>query len=134
MIRSTRFVLAGAAVVLVTGCASGPTPDQIASASYGRDIPLAECTTIGQDLITNMMKDPGSTQFRGTSCAKGYWGSIPLLGMGVQFGWLYQGEVNAKNSYGGYVGFKRFQVLIRDGAVVRYCLTGPDGICTPNGS
>lgn len=133
MIRA-GVIFASAATALIAGCASGPTPEQIAMASYGREITQAECASVGQELISGAMKDPGSAQFRGTSCAKGWWGSVPILGMGVQFGWLYQGEVNAKNSYGGYVGFRRFQVLIRDGMVVRYCLTGPDGLCTPTGS
>jgi hypothetical protein len=46
-------------------------------------------------LISNMLKDPASTQFRNEFMS----GS----------GWLC-GELNSKNSEGGYVGFKKFAV------------------------
>lgn len=43
--------------------------------------------------ISQVMRDPASTQFRNEKLHK--------------FGWLC-GEVNSKNAYGAYVGFKRF--------------------------
>jgi len=45
--------------------------------------------------ITNGLKDPDSAKFRGL---KMKWGTVC-------------GEVNAKNSYGGYAGFRRFYAI-----------------------
>jgi len=92
-----------------------------------------ECTAIAEKLIADTLKDPGSAQFRNGQCSKGHWGSVPVLGMGAVFGWLQKGEVNGKNSYGGYVGFRAYQVLIKNGVPVRYCMSGSDGICMPKG-
>jgi hypothetical protein len=43
--------------------------------------------------VSSQMKDPASTKFRGERISSS--------------GWLC-GEMNAKNSYGAYIGFKRF--------------------------
>lgn len=118
----------------LAACASGPTKEQLANANYGRDMSPTECVAVSERVIANSLKDPGSAQFRHSQCFKGHWGSVPILGMGVEFGWIQQGEVNGKNSYGGYVGFRPYQVLIKNGTVVRYCISDKDGICVPSGS
>lgn len=117
----------------LAACASGPTPEQFSTANYGREIPAAECVSVAERVIANSLKDPSSAQFRHAQCYQGYWGSAPILGMGVQFGWIQIGEVNGKNSYGGYVGFRPYKVLIRDGEAIRYCMSNKDGICMPVG-
>jgi len=96
-------------------------------------MPASECTSIAEKLIADTLKAPGSAQFRNGQCFKGHWGSAPVLGMGVAFGWIQKGEVNGKNAYGGYVGFRPYQVLIKDGVPVRYCMSDSDGICMPKG-
>jgi Pyridine nucleotide-disulphide oxidoreductase, dimerisation domain/Pyridine nucleotide-disulphide oxidoreductase len=48
-------------------------------------------------LITRDFKDPGSAQFR----------NLFISGKGIHFKTLC-GEINGKNSYGGYVGYRRF--------------------------
>lgn len=48
--------------------------------------------------VTHDLKDPSSAQFRGMRSGR------PAKGNAVS--WC--GEVNAKNSYGAYVGFKKF--------------------------
>lgn len=50
----------------------------------------------GKSAVANMLKDPGSAQFR----------NVRLVPYGQ--GSVICGEVNGKNSYGGYVGFKAF--------------------------
>lgn len=91
-----------------------------------------ECIAIAEKAIANSLKDHSSAQFhRAGACKKGYWNSVPLLGMQVAFGWLQGGEVNGKNSYGGYVGFRPYRVLMKDGAAVRYCISDKDDICIP---
>lgn len=46
-------------------------------------------------LVSSTLKDPDSARFRGV---KAKWGTVC-------------GEVNAKNSYGGYVGYRRFYAI-----------------------
>jgi len=45
--------------------------------------------------VRNTLKDPESAKFRNVHVKKGSGAAV-------------QGEVNAKNSYGGYIGFDRF--------------------------
>lgn len=59
-----------------------PSPDQI----------LIEK---GKDVIKNLLKDPESAQFRNVHIKPGT-------------DWVVQGEVNAKNSYGAYIGFDKW--------------------------
>nr|WP_255483385.1 hypothetical protein [Cedecea sp. P7760] len=50
-----------------------------------------------KSIISDAMKDPGSTQFKSVRTVKNLLGDSYVCG-----------EVNSKNSYGGYVGFKPF--------------------------
>ena len=134
--RFTKIIMKWPILVslpFLAACASGPTQEQLSNANYGRDIPTAECVSVAERVIADSLKDPSSAQFRHSQCFRGYWGSAPILGMGIEFGWVQKGEVNGKNSYGGYVGFRPYQALIRDGAVIRYCVSDEDGVCMPSG-
>lgn len=119
--------------LLLTACATAPTQEAIATADYGKDMTPAECITLAETVVSNGFNDPSSAQFRHKPCFKGAMNSVPILGMKAAFGWIQQGEVNAKNVYGGYVGFRPYNVLIKDGSVVRYCVTDKDGLCMPTG-
>lgn len=132
--KFTRVILqwsVSASLSFLAACTLGPTQGQLSRANYGRDIPAAECVSLAERVIADSFGDPGSAQFRHSPCFKGYWKSVPTLNMGVEFGWIQQGEVNGRKPDGGYVGFRSYKVLIKDGAVVRYCVNDIDRICTP---
>lgn len=128
-------IAATLAAILVAGCASAPTQQQLANADYGAPMSPSECKERAEQVIANQLKDPSSAQFRNEApCFTGWMSSVPILGMKVAFGYLQEGEVNGKNSFGGYVGFRPYMVLIRNGEVVRSCMTDSDGICMPSGN
>ena len=57
---------------------------------------------------------------------------MALTGLPVEFGYLQTGSVNSKDSSGAYTGFTRYNVLIKNGLAVRYCLvTRGEGPCWP---
>jgi len=58
--------------------------------------------TAMETAVKDVLKDPWSAQFRKTKKASA-WSQC-------RYGSMYEGEVNAKNSYGGYGGFKSFTV------------------------
>ena len=62
---------------------------------------------VAREFVTGVLKDPGSAEFRN------------------QRGFC--GEVNSKNSFGGYVGFKRFIAATKDMVVFE-----KDGRLTPS--
>ncbi len=120
-------------VLLLAGCASAPNQQQIANADYGSPMSPDQCKPVAEQDIANQLKDPNSAQFRNEPpCQKGWMSSVPLLDMKVTFGYLQKGEVNGKNAFGGYVGFRPFLVLIKNGQVIRSCITDSDGICIPS--
>jgi hypothetical protein len=98
--------------VLLTACAvpAGQSPyDRLRQSSMNIVNALAESTdsylksksesealSAAQESLKQSLKDPSSAQFR----------NVRLVTFGS--GKVICGEVNAKNSYGGYVGFKRF--------------------------
>ena len=127
-----RLIIGAYLLTVLSACATAPTKEQLATADYGRDLSSDECSKIAESFIANQLKDPASAQFRNETCEKGYWQSVPILGLPVAFGWLQQGEVNAKNSFGGYVGYSMYQVLIKNDSVLRYCITDSDGYCMVN--
>jgi len=119
-------------LVVITSCASYPDAEEIASADYGTYVSPSECKSIAEATIKFGLKDPSSAVFSHSSCSTGYWNSVPIMGLPIAFGYMQTGTVNAKNSFGGYVGAKGYSVLIRNGNVIRWCINNEDGLCIPN--
>ena len=81
--------IAAFALIALTGCAG---VDHV-----GPEVPLpAAARQAVAQAVANTMKDPNSAEFRD-------WHAFQS-----QKGLLVCGEVNAKNGYGGYVGFTHF--------------------------
>lgn len=119
------------AATLLTGCAQGPTQSELANANYGSEISQEDCERIAQETISARLKDSESAKFRFKTCDKGWMPSAPMFGMPVQYGYMQVGEVNGKNSFGGYVGFKEFYVLIRSGSPIRAAIDDGTGMFIP---
>ena len=69
----------------------------MSAGAYAADLTPAQQAMVerGKDVVSRSLKDPSSAQWRGL-----YIRGIMLCG-----------EVNAKNAYGGYVGFRRFYAV-----------------------
>lgn len=63
-------------------------------------------------VVGTALKDPGSAQYRNIKITR-YPKEIAKTQTPPSF-WSVCGEVNSKNSFGGYAGFKRF--MVRDGS------------------
>jgi hypothetical protein len=128
-----QITAALAATGLLAGCASAPTQQEISHADYGQPMSQQQCLSISEAAIADQLKDPSSAQFRNEApCHTGWVSSVPILGMKAAFGYVQRGEVNGKNSFGGYVGFRPYLVLMKNGGVVRSCITDQNGICIPS--
>lgn len=92
-------------------------------AAHARDLTPSEQKVITDDTTKNF-KDPSSAQFRWT----------PIKDSAVEFdSQFYCGQVNAKNSYGAYVGFTPFLTMLftKNGKVV---VAGLVGVGSPGDS
>lgn len=129
--RNNNF-LPFAMSLLLFGCSVAPTQQEVADADYGTPQTPEQCIAAVESKVPYMMKDPSSVQWQHDgACSKGFWGSVPAAGLGIAYGYLQTGAINAKNSYGAYVGFASYQALVRDGRVIRYCVIDRNGMCFP---
>jgi len=86
-----KTLLAIALLAVTYGASSAPPKDVLS------DKDIVELT---KHSLESELKDPSSVQFRNVTIVRKKSGSKSVCG-----------EYNAKNSYGGYVGFKRFVAL-----------------------
>lgn len=84
----------------VAGCASVPLP----ALTQTRPLSQAEKTALAASL-SQTMKDPGAAQFK--------W--MPVIAREGDAPIGYCGQVNGKNSYGGYEGYRQFFAMISKG-------------------
>ena len=124
----TRLLAAVAIVCALGACAMAPTADQLASADYGAQ-PQHPETAIHLYFETTL-KDPSSAQYREITKPVHGWIRDPIVAGGkTNYGWQVDVAVNAKNSYGAYVGFKTYSFLFRGEEIVD--LITPDTIMVP---
>lgn len=96
--------------VLFAGCTTTPALDK--TADYGPTPTNAQAVI--QSYFAQILKDPESVRYTGwTEPTKGYVRGPMYKGYPLTYGWLVGVNVNAKNSYGGYTGFKKYTFLMR---------------------
>lgn len=103
------------------GCSSTlkMTDSEAATADYGAY--PSDYQSLVQTYYSVALKDPYSAHFNFYGePVKGYTRKAPVAGGGVeQFGYVVTFGVNAKNSFGGYVGEQVHKVFIRNGRVLQ---------------
>ena len=111
--------MAGALLALgVASCAIVPTTQEQAAADYGTPMEQAEAEAAAEAHIKARLKDPGSAVFTWKPIYAGYLRGAPIVGRKTIYGYLLDGTVNAKNSFGGYTGAEPYQVIFRNGVIV----------------
>jgi len=108
----------------LAGCAA-PTPTSpsdadFAAANFGAY--PSNSAAIIKAYYAGTLKDPDSATYRDFSEPKRYWMADRFNG-GL-YGYLVCATYNAKNSYGGYVGYRTEGFFLRDGAIVRHIEDG----------
>lgn len=101
------------------GCVTSvkpPTQIEIASAEYG-PYP-ANYPEIIKKLTVPFLKDPESATFSFEKSPEKGWAGGGVYRIPISFGWGIFCSINAKNSFGGYVGAKRYFFLIKNDNVV----------------
>lgn len=105
--------------LLLSGCAiKKPTPAELEMADYGDSISRVQAKRLIKSYNEDYLKDPYSAKYRFGRLYKGY---LFTLFDGRKFGYVIDIDMNAKNSYGAYVGYKRWRYLLRNKAVVLRC-------------
>lgn len=120
--------LIAAPALLLQGCAPVPTQQEINSADYGYPISQDDAVSQVKGAFGIYLKDPESARYSFGSVYKGYFVGSAFEGRKLQAGYLLDVTVNAKNSYGGYVGPKPYKFLFRNGKIAGAWEVGSSGI------
>lgn len=115
------LLVASAAIALfLTSCATGPTPEELRSASFGAAPDLYEEPV--KHYLSRMLIDPYSARY--TFDVEPMQGWYRVAGE-FRYGYYVCGTVNAKNRLGAYVGAKSFYAFLRDGRVMAAQIGAP---------
>ncbi len=111
-----KMLLCAVLALFICGCVTAPTPEELDSADYGAR-PI-HYETITKEFLSNVLKDPDSAKYDIKEPCKGYYTDPPAVALMGQkretkYGWIVDVWVNAKNSYGGYTGYKKYSFLFR---------------------
>lgn len=97
--------------LIAVSCARRPTEEQIRTANYGPYPSDYESIVYG--FMERILKDPDSARYKfRTPVIRGYAGSPS------RFGYVVCVEINAKNSFGAYTGYRLQLILINSGQVI----------------
>jgi hypothetical protein len=113
-----KAILAVMLMLALGACALPPVdPAQLSGAQYG-EYP-ANYKEAVQSYFYSLLKDPYSAQYRYLGePTQGYTRAAPIAGGKPNaFGYVVTVGVNAKNSYGGYVGEKIHRLILQNGQV-----------------
>jgi len=105
-------VITGVVVLLLAGCATKPTLDELNSADYGA-YPYGYKDTISSHM-SRRLKDPESARYDYLNQPQKAWNGFG----GAKYGYAVCVNVNAKNSFGGYTGGQMSYFLLRGSSVI----------------
>ena len=118
MSKTYKVVLASFIMLFLSACASGPpTQQQLATADYGAPISQKDAQDLATQFLFRILKDPYSAQYQWGSFDQGWIREAPMHGGRLVFGYKLDVSVNAKNSYGGYGGFKPYTFVFYNGSI-----------------
>jgi hypothetical protein len=100
-----------ALAVLLAGCATKPTNQEMASADYGPYPGGYE--QIIKSYMQSVLKDPDSARYRFKNSPTKAWDGTG----GTKYGYVVCVLINSKNSFGGYVGDRMTYFIINNDRV-----------------
>jgi hypothetical protein len=106
-------LLLAASLLLLGICTMGtqyipPTAQQFAVAGYGAPLTIDYKKAI-EVLFFDKLKDPLSAQYV-LAARPEPWRTIDYIGGTLHIGYAIRFQLNSKNSYGGYIGFRKWSI------------------------
>lgn len=103
--------------ILMTGCKTPPTRDELATANYGPKVSQAQMVSFVKSYMSSRLIDPSSATYRCNTPHKA-WIKAGSRGEGnatfnsTYYGYFSTCLINGKNRLGGYTGSKEFSFMI----------------------
>lgn len=120
MLSKIKQLVAISLPALLVACAAAPTDEQRANANYGTPMSQGDCETLIKSAIELTLKDPSSAQYRAVSqCRRAIDLIITRGGNAYVAAYRIDLQVNARNSFGGYVGFTPYAAVMRNGEILQ---------------
>lgn len=95
-----------------------PTQEELAKANYGSPISQEDAETQAIAFFKIHLKDPYSAKIEWEEVKKGWMREAPINDCKIQFGYLMVANINAKNSFGGYIGYKSYKFFFLNGSII----------------
>ena len=99
--------------ITLSGCAAAPTKEELARANFG-SYPT-DCEQVIRGYMDGVLKDSESARYQFLNKPQTAW---TTWGGKRQYGYAVCAYINAKNSFGGYVGNRLNYFMIHDGKVI----------------
>lgn len=126
--KMLRLMTLALTLLITAGCASGPSQEQITNANYGSAPDQAAVEQAAKSFFTMHLKDASSAQYQFAPAYKGWVSTNRLEGSKLVAGYILDALVNAKNSFGGYTGWQKYQFVFNNGKIVRAASISPQGV------
>ena len=111
------------ALVLVLALSSmaeaGPLFGKKEPADYGRKLSQGQCQAIARRNVEPYLRNPGAAEYRWGNCQAQTMNANVFKRLPKQSGYGMQFYVNSTNKWGRYTGYTAYQILIKDGQVLR---------------
>lgn len=105
-------------MLIFAGCATMPSPQEIARLDYGRTISIDYRQAIKAHLAESLF-DPYSAHYRFGTPAQMWIKNPPLRGGGIIAGYAVATKINAKNRLGGYTGYQNYLFIFKNDQIIR---------------
>ena len=127
-LKSVRKVAPGLILWVLCGCMMGtqyapPSQQQLAAIGYGAPL-TGDYKKAIQGLFLDKLKDPLSAQYIYDSGGPKEWWTQDYIGGALHVGYAVTFRMNSKNSFGAYVGFRKWLVLVRDNQIAAVTYDG----------
>lgn len=112
-------------ILAISGCATTipakplPTKEELAKMDYGKPLSI-DYEKVIKDYFTTALKDPYTAQYQFAGQPQPFWyRDSPMMGGKEYIGYAVVVLVNAKNSFGGYVGDKQYAFIFHDDSIIK---------------
>jgi hypothetical protein len=107
------------ALLFAAGCGGGaPSQEELAKADYGTPISQEDAQKQATLLLPRVLLHPDSAQIQWTNVRKGWIRNVQPGRGSLQFGYILDANINAKNRDGAYLGSKPYEFVFYNGTIV----------------
>ena len=118
--RSSQVLVGILAMLPLLGCAgiAQPTSGELAAADYGPEISKEAAESLAKQVLDTHLKDPYSAVLKCDEPTQGWRNDDVFNKYKKHYGYVLACRVNAKNSFGAYGGYKKYEFVINNGVVI----------------